>query len=172
MKHDHKTPFRAGLILMLFGIMQTLCTPPPRNSSPWDRYRQVTFQSILAEFKGYREFTQENTLRIYTPLNAFRGEFTVTGGNTEVTEEEKQVLMGKYKNEMDEQQIRRVYQHKALLKSAGDSAWFCFQEQIYPDLLALKPGASISVLYQFAGSTNAKNDPRFIFAVMGWAEPE
>lgn len=173
MKNKAKTKqieFRPYILLVIFVTSQISCTIPPRPVTTWDRYQKIQFSEVLSQFQGYLAFSEDNTLRVFTPVNAYQSVLWTTGNNSELSEAEVMVLMDKYHSEMTEQQVRQTYKHKVQLKSNSEDGWFCIQESIYSDLVALEPGTQISVLYQFAGSTNSNSNPRLIFAAMGWVE--
>jgi hypothetical protein len=173
MKNKEKTKqieFKAYVLLIIFSTLQVVCTIPPRPATSWNRYQQIQFSEVLSQFQGYLDFTEENTIRIFSPANAFQSVFRMTINYSELSEEEIMVLIGKYHNEMTEQLVRQTYKHKAQLKANNQDGWFCFQESIFSALATLEPGISISVLYQFAGSTNSNSNPRLVFAALGWSE--
>jgi hypothetical protein len=150
-------------------ILIIICCSPPLKKDSWNRYEPVTFHELTNKFAGYIDMGNPNTMRIYTPQNAFRGKFKYIGITDTVSESEIMVIHGHFTN-TEESRIKNIYIHKSLLEVDGIKGWFCFQESIYPDLKNLSQNKDIEVFYQFVGATNVNSDSHFIFIVTAWNE--
>jgi hypothetical protein len=155
---------------IIFLAILAMCSPIVTKHTSWDRYQKATFIQVLDQFRNFVQFDETQMIKICAAPNAFRSKIQISEQTEQITEDEYMVLETKYQNNLTKDKVREIFKNKLKYKEGEVLGWLCFQDNIYQELMSIKPKKEIEILYQFAGSTNAGDKPRLIFAVMGWIE--